>query len=351
MVENSTAPGTGEMDGRFHKMRSGRSVRLDRVCGLPLRLAPNFAPRRGAIVSGVRRTHRCAWITIAVLVALANAVAPAQGLLSRARDEVRDEPVHLPSPDSDDHGGGKSKGRRSHHHDCDDDDSLDELYGHLFLLGAYGVGAVITSPWWGPHVMVDEGLDIPNYFPGHPYYADGTGYMLTSCSNWADECPATSAMQLAFEYGHDLDQLQSLAARGLWEHQSRFGVSGEIRYLQEEGDFLDDELAIGDLNFVYRFAQSERVVLRSGVGINWLLDEHDADVGFNFTYGGDFFPVEPLVISSEIDWGTLGNAEVFGWRGTVGAAFDHVEIYAGYRYYELEGVALDGVILGLRTWF
>ena len=60
---------------------------------------------------------------------------------------------------------------------------------------------------------------------------------------------------------------------------------------------------------------------------------------------------DTLIVSSEIDWGQLGNAEVFQWRGTVGAVWDHVEVYAGYRYYELEGVALDGLIVGLRTWF
>lgn len=289
-----------------------------------------------------------ALVALAILAALSQSSTSAQGLLERARGEVRDESDSSPAPSPPASSSNKSS---KHHHDCDDDDSLDELYGHLFLLGAYGVGAVITSPWWGPHVMVDEGLAIPNYFPSHPYYADDAGYMLTSNGDWADECPRSMATRFAIEYGHDLDNLQSVTGRILWEHEKRFGVDGEIRYLQEEGDFLDDQLAIGDLNFVYRFVQSERLVMRSGVGINWLIDEHDAEAGFNFTYGGDLFPVKPLVISSEIDWGTLGDAEVFQWRGTVGAVFDHVEVYAGYRYYELEGVALDGLIIGLRTWF
>lgn len=291
------------------------------------------------------------WRRSLILLAIALAgghtsIAVAQGLLSRARDEVRDDSASGSSDDSSSDCDGQAK--RRHSHDCDDDDSLSDSLGALV---GYGVAAVITSPWWGPHVMFDEGLDIPNYFPGHPYYCGDSGYMLTSTSNWADEYPATSAMRLALEYDHNLDDLQSVTGRILWEHQSRFGVDGEVRYLQEEGDFLDDDLAIGDLNLVYRFVQSERVVMRSGVGVNWLVDENDADVGFNFTYGGDVFPVKPLVLSSEIDWGSLGDAEVFQWRGTVGAVWDHIEVYAGYRYYELEGVPLDGVIIGLRTWY
>jgi hypothetical protein len=284
------------------------------------------------------------------------ATTAAEGLLFRARDEVRDDstgaapppgdspPVAAPPTDN------KSKSQRHPAYDCDDDDHDDEsLEDALGALMVYGIGAVITSPWWGPHAMVDEGLGVPNYFPGHPYYAADAGYMLTSTSDWGDEFPATSATRFAFEYGHNLDQLQSVTGRLLWEHQSRFGVDGEIRYLQEEGAFLDDQLALGDLNFVYRFAQSDRLVMRSGLGINWLIDEHDAEAGFNFTYGGDLFPVKPLVISSEIDWGTLGDAEVFQWRGTVGAVWDHIEVYAGYRYYELEVVALDGIIAVLST--
>jgi hypothetical protein len=283
-----------------------------------------------------------ALMTLAIFATLLNSPAAAQGLLDRARDEVRDQPERLPEPSQD---------------SSDDDDHCDDEGGGWFHYHDHGdgfihaTGLVLTSPWWGPHVMFDAGFGVPGYFPGEPYFADDAGYMIIGRNAAKGEFPATTATRFALEYGHDLDNLQSVTGRVLWEHQMRFGVDGEIRYLQEEGDFLDDELAIGDLNFVYRFVQSERVVMRSGVGINWLIDEHDAEAGFNFTYGGDLFPVRPLVISSEIDWGTLGDAEVFQWRGTVGAVWDHVEVYAGYRYYELEGVALDGLIIGLRTWF
>ena len=294
---------------------------------------------------GQTSLHHVALVALAIFATLLSSSAAAHGLLDRARDEVRDEPERLPEPAS------ESSDDHDHDDDCDDDDGISFHYhdfGDGFL---HAAGLVLTAPWWGPHVMFDEGFSVPGYFPGEPYFRDDAGYMIIGRSNAKDEYPRNMATRFALEYGHDLDNLQSVTGRILWEHQMRFGIDGEIRYLQEEGDFLDDQLAIGDLNFVYRFAQSERLVMRSGVGINWLIDEHDAEAGFNFTYGGDLFPVKPLVISSEIDWGTLGDAEVFQWRGTVGAVWDHIEVYAGYRYYELEGVALDGLILGLRTWF
>lgn len=276
------------------------------------------------------------------LLALPAAVA-AQGSLSHARDAVRDDSSSSSDDDDDDDGRHYGHGR-SHHHDdwCDDeDDELETLFAKM-------VAYAVTSPFWGPHVLVDEGFDVPCHFYGHPYDRGRDGVMMIG----AYDRPANHLTRLDIEYALDFDDLERVGGRVLWEHSSRFGVDASANFYQEDLAALDDDrLWIGDVNLVYRFAQCETFAMRTGIGMNWLADSIRGDAGFNFTYGADWFPRDPLIVSTEIDWGTLGDAEIFHGRATVGAVFDHVEVYTGYDYYELDGVGLDGIIAGLRVWF
>ena len=82
-----------------------------------------------------------------------------------------------------------------------------------------------------------------------------------------------------------------------------------------------------------------------------MADDTRGDAGINFTYGADWFPAEPFVVSTVIDYGTLGDATLFHGRATVGIVHDHVEFYTGYDYYDLDGVGLGTVIAGMRIWF
>jgi len=63
----------------------------------------------------------------------------------------------------------------------------------------------------------------------------------------------------------------------------------------------EDHLALGDLNFVVRIAQTLRIQMRTGLGFNWLTDSSGADFGFNFTCGADVILVKPLALLSVID--------------------------------------------------
>ncbi len=90
---------------------------------------------------------------------------------------------------------------------------------------------------------------------------------------------------------------------------------------------------------------------RAGLGFNWLDDEQATDFGFNFTYGVDVFPVRPLVLSAELDWGTLGSADLFHFRTTAGMIVWHVEVYTGYEYRDIDRTQTSALIGGVRVWF
>ena len=55
---------------------------------------------------------------------------------------------------------------------------------------------------------------------------------------------------------------------------------------------------------------------RSGIGLSWLADQQDANFGFNFTYAVDVYPARPWIVSTEIDWGWLGDTSLFHARLT-----------------------------------
>jgi hypothetical protein len=132
---------------------------------------------------------------------------------------------------------------------------------------------------------------------------------------------------------------------------SRWGIDTEWDYRRERLTSGVDQLWTGDVNVVYRFAQSERAQFYTGLGANWLSDQIGTEAGFNFTYGFDLFPIHPWVLSGSIDWGQLGKATLFHGRGTVGVMLDRFELFTGYDYYNLEGVRLDGLIAGLQVYF
>lgn len=112
-----------------------------------------------------------------------------------------------------------------------------------------------------------------------------------------------------------------------------------------------NQLWLGDCNVVFRFAQSEHMQWRTGLGFNWLDDPRQTDFGFNFTYGVDWFPRKPWVFSADVDWGNLGRAEQFRFRTTAGVLLWGIESYVGYEYYDLDSTQDNRLIGGVRIWF
>ncbi len=101
----------------------------------------------------------------------------------------------------------------------------------------------------------------------------------------------------------------------------------------------------------FRFAQSETLQFNAGLGMNWMADHGDFDTGLNLTYGFDWFPAKPLVVSSSLDLGTLGSAGLFRSTTTVGVMVNRFEIFGGFDYLNVEGVDVPMGISGLRIWY
>jgi hypothetical protein len=297
---------------------------------------------------------------LALLLALTACEARAQsGGLDQIREEVR---VARPSesasqPQSEvDHGHGGDHGSGSCH--PDDSDGFKELYGKVFLIG-------VVAPFWIPHAALNDDFGTIYSFPPFPY--DGhPGYMVLGNGYAADEEQDSSPRGLLdwfpqkrpwsvrwdLEYADNFDHVSHVGGHALVSTQWRFDLDVAASRFQEAlAAGRTDDLWIGDANLVFRFAQNEFVQFRSGLGINWLGDNGRADVGFNFTYAIDVFPVKPWVFTTAIDWGTLGATGLFRFYGTAGIVVHGVEAYTGYEYLDVGTIHSHSLLAGLRFWF
>ncbi|MFO8070925.1 MAG: hypothetical protein R6V85_03525 [Polyangia bacterium] len=240
------------------------------------------------------------------------------------------------------------------------------------LLG-YGLGFL----FWLPHVIIEGPDPRDGWFAGPPYSGGKRGHM--RFEPWFQDEPRAEttekgdlligageepgddggrtarplSLRLSAEYGHDIDDLYKPSAELLLSTSLRFGLQGGVTWFREETVDGVDQLLVWDANAIFRFAQHEAVEMRSGIGARLMHDFQAAariDAGFNFTYGLDIFPVDPLVLSASIDLGNLGYAFVAHGRGQIGVTRWGVEIYAGWDAMWIGKVPLHGPILGLRGW-
>lgn len=239
----------------------------------------------------------------------------------------------------------KSRDRHVRHSNyCEDHDDTDHFLAKF--IGA-GVIAGVTSPFWAPHIALDDDLEYGGYFPEHPY-ENAEGSMLF------DKSPRgahDSLILLQGQYGDDFDNIFHANGRVLMEHSSRFGFDTEFFYRNEDVQTGHDELWTGDFNITYRFAQSEKWQFRAGLGANWLVYNDEADEGSNFTYGADWFPADPLVVSALLDWGRVGDAGLFHGRTTIGVSHNGWGVYTGYDFFEIGHQEIHSWINGIELRF
>ena len=301
---------------------------------------------------------------IALLIAF-NPIAFADGLLSQARSEVRSSASKSSSSNQ-----STSSSSDSDSSDSDSEPSLlGSFFGSLlsslfssesdcsaasddgsssFAIGADAIWFGVTAPWSIPRSLVGD-KDEVLWMAEFPYAHDSDGYFVTDepKQDWAKPW---SGRFLA-ESGTDFDELQKHGGRLRLDTSSRWGLDTEWNFRRESLSSGHDTFWNGDANVVYRFAQSRRAAFYTGLGVNWLSDRAGANAGFNFTYGADFYPADPWVLSGSIDWGTLGHASMFHGRATVGVMLNRLEVFTGYDYLRLGGTSLPSFVAGVQLHF
>lgn len=308
---------------------------------------------------------------------LASAFAHAQKL-----DQVREEVREGGSGDEGDEGGRDDQapywGDGSDVEDyqqtttCPPNDPYCEEAGGAEILFGY----IFGFAFWVPHVIAEGEHSRPGWFAIYPYQADNEGYMVFAevprptpqvettddgdiLIGEGDEVvmpqpPSTSpvAVRLSAEYGHDLENTYKPWANFMLSTRWRFGLeSGWTWFVEELPDGSHDQLGIVDINLIFRFAQHEHVLMRTGLGGRMMVDNGQIDGGFNWSYGFDVFPAQPMILSASIDLGNIWKAFFLHGRAHLGVALWAIEAYAGWDVMLIGDVTFHGPIIGLRAWF
>lgn len=274
-------------------------------------------------------------------------------VLQSLRDEVRQGDADSSDDDDDRPRRNNNNCRDSYdgssaYDDANDDCGLTESLG-------LAAGWVLTMPYWGPVKWTEDSHSKTGYFPAFPYQYD-FGYMMLNPEE-AHGVPGARrpfpwAVRAHTDYGTNFSGLDWIGGRMLVESSLRFGIESDFRYYQEDASAgANDSLWLGDANLFFRFAQSEQLQMRSGVGINFLSDRQQSDIGFNFTYAGDYYPIKPWVISGEFDWGLLGDEQLLHVRVTTGLQYGGLETYIGYDFLDIGRFQSNSLVGGVRIWF
>jgi hypothetical protein len=235
--------------------------------------------------------------------------------------------------------------------DRDDDPDLDgeSLWGFAAL-----GGLALTSPVWIPGSLVNGGESQKGWFTAYPYQHHDSYMTFAQPAEGDPEPwqPSNYSLRLESDFGTDFNDQKLVGTRLLWEHTTRFGLEARLNYLEDNFSRRpDDSVLYGDVNGTFRFAQSHHWLLRGGIGMNWLADHGDIDLGPNFTYQVDWFPTEPLVFSTELDLGTLGDAWLFNFKQTAGVTWRGLEGRIGYDYLDVGDAQFSLFLCGVRGWF
>jgi hypothetical protein len=190
------------------------------------------------------------------------------------------------------------------------------------------------------------GLPVATFSP-YPYAVPGSRYL------WLDRSGASDlSVRASVEAGSDFDGLSRTGLRLFLDSDTRFGFKTDWDYYSERlasGSY--DSLWLGDATATLRVFQTEALQVYLGAGLRFLVDGGRDRGGLNLLFGFEAFPGRPVHLFGSIETGTLGNADVFRFRGGAGVDWRWLEAFAGYDYLRIGGADLQGPFVGLRVWF
>ena len=229
-----------------------------------------------------------------------------------------------------------------HDHYYDSDDST--MDAELFILSNIVAAWVLSLPVTVPQAIFGD-VDTPGGFIKYPFARAHSGSMVMN-PQLGDKVES-SHLRMRLDYADNFLAQQKISSYFIFESRNRLGVDASFDYLRESVAVgQHEQLWIGDVNVVWRFAQMENAQMRVGLGMNWQRTSAGAEQGINFTYGGDFYLSEPQVISADLDWGRLGSAGLFRIRTTYGRQIGRAKVYVGYEYLSIGDFKKNFLITG-----
>ena len=234
-----------------------------------------------------------------------------------------------------------------HDHYYDGEDSTGEA--ELFILSTWVAKWVLSLPVTVPQAIFGDD-HIRGGFIKYPFARAHTGSMIMN--PLPGDPVESNHLRIQLDYADNFRAQQKISTHFIFESRNRWGVEASFDYLRESVTVgQHEQLWIGDVNVVWRFAQMEKAQMRVGLGMNWQRAAAGTENGINFTYGGDFYLSEPQVISANLDWGRLGSAGLFRMRTTYGRQIGRAKVYVGHEYLSIGPFKKHFLITGMSFDF
>jgi hypothetical protein len=296
------------------------------------------------MTSSPRTFMLAVWVAVATIVLMQTAHA---GKLARAA-----EAVDAPSSNASDSKSSR-RDRNRRERDCDDDDGiLDYILGGLFSAVFNGSSSNSESDYYDLDCTTPVTSKPPRvelYYTEYPYEYGYPGYMASA--SLAPTLPRETSRQVWVDYGTNFDDIHSVGTALRMAHK-RVGFDMRWRnYFEDLGPDGTDELGLGGVGGFFQFGQSERRVMRVGIGVPMMAYENDFDAGITFATGIDLFPTEPWIMSFDAEFGKLGSASFTRLRPTLGFTYKRTEFLTGVEYVKIEDVDFTNMIFGVRVWW
>ena len=216
---------------------------------------------------------------------------------------------------------------------------------------------LVLFPWTLPRLLIDDPcLSAYALYP----YRDGHGPLRAPATR--PECARSSALSAQarvfalhsdFETGYMLQGLWAGTFAARLALPERIEIEGRISFMRELATPRPDQALAGTTHLSYRFAQSQSVVLRTGVGMR-AFSLNRPLFGIDVLYGMDLYARKPLIVHLELHAGSLGSAFLGQVRAAIGVQLWKLELYAGYDHTVVMGerkTKLGGPVVGARAWF
>lgn len=191
------------------------------------------------------------------------------------------------------------------------------------------IWGVIIMPLAAPKWLLNDEGHYAN-FSDYPFADDAGNMVITRYRKRSRKLMRT---RLLTEYGDNFGRQQKISTRVLLDTRSRVGVDASFDYLREQtGGGEHDQMWLGDVNAVLRFAQSEQAEFRAGVGVAWQADSLGSARGVNFTYGGNVYLSKPHMLDFDLDLGSIGEAGLTRFRTGYSLYLHRLHARLGYEY-------------------
>ncbi|HEX2732183.1 MAG TPA: hypothetical protein VHM70_11270 [Polyangiaceae bacterium] len=156
-------------------------------------------------------------------------------------------------------------------------------------------------------------------------------------------------LQLFADLGRDHDGLVRGTLGGVVSTTMGLGLDTRWTYWVETQPNETDSLWLGDVNLRWEFLQTRFLQLALGAGPRALVDGAGSSWGANVTGALELYPVRPLVLRVEGDFGNLSRAVAYEGQASLGVELNRVELYAGASTLRIDGLNFDSLFAGVRA--